>query len=66
MSKALGALLAAALGLSLLLLGVASLPDWIIRGPRLALFVTTWRLQIGAAGFSTLFAAAIVFVIASA
>ena len=54
-----------ALGLSILLLAVAALPSWVVamRGPRLAGLLEEWRVHFAAAGLSTLFAAATVFLI---
>jgi hypothetical protein len=51
------------LALALLLLGVAAIPEWVMRPARAALLLAEWRVQIAASGVSALFAALIVFLI---
>jgi hypothetical protein len=60
----LGSLVAVgALALALLLLGLAAIPDWVIRPARASLLLAHWRVQIAASGLSALLAALVVFLI---
>jgi hypothetical protein len=54
---------AGAFAVSLLLLGIAAIPEWVVRPARAALLLSQWRVQLAASGASALFAALIVFLI---
>ena len=49
--------------LATILLALAAVPPWVVRRPRVAVLLVEWRVQIAAAGFSTLFVAGIVLLI---
>lgn len=49
------------LALAILLLGLAAIPEWIVRPGRAAMLLVQWRVQLAASGLSALFAALIVF-----
>jgi hypothetical protein len=51
--------------LALLLIGIAAIPDWVVRQERAALVITQWRVQIAATGISALFAAVVVVLLGS-
>lgn len=53
----------ASLGIAVLLLGVAAVPPWALRTPRASEVLSTYRVQIAAAGLSALCAAAVVLLI---
>ena len=55
----------AALGLALCLLGLAATPPWAMRSIRASMLLAHWRVQLAVTGVSTLFAAALAFLIAT-
>lgn len=57
------ALLLGALAIAAVLLGLSSIPTWVVHSARMAGLLEQWRAQIAAAGLSTLAAAGIVFVL---
>ena len=64
LSSSSAALLFLAIGSAILLLALASVPPWAIPRADVAEFLVERRLKIAASGFSTLFAAVIVLVLA--
>ena len=49
--------------LAICLLALAAVPPWVVRRPSMVGLLVEWRVQVAAAGFSTLFVAGIVFLI---